>query len=183
MCNTLLVHLCGCKWKNFYFYDWAVFHCAHTHTYMFSSVTQSCPTLCERHGARPWAAATVHKRGREELPHVWGQGKKPGGPHAQGVAAKRSYPTSKVRGGGQECQAATTQEQPRGPTPCPRSCGCTGAGGPRGATSRSRSGGAGVRRYCLSKVRSSGCALLEQPLMNESKECLEVVKTSLDLLP
>ena len=29
-------------------------------------------------------------------------------------------------------------------------------------TPRSRSGGAAVRRYSLSKVRSSGCALLEQ---------------------
>ena len=39
----------------------------------------------------------------------------------------------------------------------------SGAGGPRGATPRSRSGGAAVRRYPSSKVRSSGCALLEQP--------------------
>ena len=53
----------------------------------------------------------------------------------------------------------------RGATPRPRSGGCAGgAGGPRGATPRSRSGGAAVRRYPSSKVRSSGCALLEQPL-------------------
>ena len=37
-----------------------------------------------------------------------------------------------------------------------------GAGGPRGATPHSRSGGAAVRRYPSSKVRSSGCGLLEQ---------------------
>ena len=37
-----------------------------------------------------------------------------------------------------------------------------GAKGLRGATPRSRSGGAAVRRYPSSKVRSSGCALLEQ---------------------
>ena len=78
--------------------------------------------------------------------------------------AERSYPTSEVRGGGRECQAATAQEQPGRPTPRSRSCGCMGAGGPRGATPRSRSGGAGVRRYRLFKVRSGGCALLEQPL-------------------
>ena len=48
-------------------------------------------------------------------------------------------------------------------TPRPRSGGCAGAGGPRRATPRSRSGGAAVRRYPLSKVRSSGCTLLEQP--------------------
>ena len=39
----------------------------------------------------------------------------------------------------------------------------SGAGGPGGATPRSRSEGAAVRRYPLSKVRNSGCALLEQP--------------------
>ena len=38
------------------------------------------------------------------LPHVQGQGQKPGGPHARGVAAKRSYPTSKVRGSSREEQ-------------------------------------------------------------------------------
>jgi len=37
-----------------------------------------------------------------------------------------------------------------------------GAGGPRGATPRSRSEGEAVRRYPSSKVKSSGCALLEQ---------------------
>ena len=63
----------------------------------------------------------VHKRGREKLPHVRGQGQKPGGPHAQGAAAKRSYPTSEVRGSGLECQAAMAQERPRGATPCLRS--------------------------------------------------------------
>ena len=47
--------------------------------------------------------------------------------------------------------------QPRGATPHPRSGGCMGAGGPIGATPRSRSGGA-----TLTKVRSRGCALLEQ---------------------
>ena len=37
------------------------------------------------------------------------------------AAAKRSYPTSEVRGSGRECQAAMVQEQPRGVTPRPRS--------------------------------------------------------------
>ena len=44
----------------------------------------------------------MHKRSREELPHVRGQGQKLEGPHARRVAAKRSYPTSKVRGSGGE---------------------------------------------------------------------------------
>ena len=36
-------------------------------------------------------------------------------------AAKRSYPSSEVRGSGRKCQAVTTQERLRGATPCPRS--------------------------------------------------------------
>jgi len=48
-------------------------------------------------------------------------------------------------------------------TPPPSSSGCTGTGGPRGDIPRSRPEGAVVRRYPSSKVRSSGCALLEQP--------------------
>ena len=40
-------------------------------------------------------------------------------------------------------------QQPRGATTCPRSSGCAGTGGPRGATPHSRSGGVAVRRYPL----------------------------------
>ena len=52
------------------------------------------------------------------------------------AAAKRSYPTSEVRGSGREYQTATAQERPRGATPC------------------LRSGGAAERRYPESEVRS-----------------------------
>ena len=71
--------------------------------------------------------------GREDLPHVRGQGQKPGGPHARRAAAKRSYPTSEVRGCSPEFQTATAQEWlrratqvrgqgwwPRGATQCPK---------------------------------------------------------------
>ena len=61
------------------------------------------------------------KRGREELPHVRCQGQKPGGPLARRAAAKRSYPTSEVRGSCREYQTATALEWPRGATPRPRS--------------------------------------------------------------
>ena len=65
---------------------------------------------------------------------------KPGGPHARGAAAKRSYPTSMVRGSGQDCQTATAQEPPRGATPHPRP------------------GAAAGRRYPASKERwLQGC--------------------------
>ena len=69
---------------------------------------------CDRHA----------KCAREEPPHIWSQGQKPGGPHARRAAAKRSYPTSEVRGSGRECQTPMAQERlrwPRGATPCPRS--------------------------------------------------------------
>ena len=61
------------------------------------------------------------KRGQEELPHVRGQRQKLGGPHAQRVVAKRSYPMSEVRGSSRECQATMVQERPRGAALHPRS--------------------------------------------------------------
>ena len=82
------------------------------------------------------------KHGREELPQVRGQGQKPGGPHARRTAAKRSYPTSKVRGSGRECQTVTVQEQPKGATPLSRSGGWR-----RGVTPRPKSGAVAGRRY------------------------------------
>ena len=66
----------------------------------------------------------------EELPQVRGQGQKPGGPHARGAAAERSYPTSEVRTSGRECQAATAQEQLRGVIPHPRSGVAAGRNNP-----------------------------------------------------
>ena len=105
----------------------------------------------------------VRGGGREELPHIWGQGKRLRGatPHPRsGEAAERNYPTSKVRGSGRE-ELPHVQGQgrwPREATPCPRSGGCMGTGGLRGATPHSRSGGA-----TSSKVKSSCYALLEQP--------------------
>ncbi|CAI9151830.1 unnamed protein product [Rangifer tarandus platyrhynchus] len=57
---------------------------------------------------------------------------------------------SEVRGGDRERQAVMVQEPRRGATQPPRSGCCAGTGG------------AAVRRYPLSKVRSNGCALLEQ---------------------
>ena len=81
-------------------------------------------------------------RGREELPYVRGQGQKPGGPHARRVAAKRSYPTSGIRGSGREYQTVMVQEWPRGATLRPRSRAVT-----RGVTPHLRSGVEAGRRY------------------------------------
>ena len=80
------------------------------------------------------------------------------------VVAVRSYPMPEARGSSWKELPHTRGQgrQPGGVTAHPRSSGCAGAGGPRGAIPRSRSGGPAVRRYPLSKVRSSGCDLLEQ---------------------
>ena len=69
-------------------------------------------------------------------------------------------PHIRGRGGGRvELPHVRGQVQlTRGATPRPRSGSFTGAGGLRRATPRSRSG-----KVTSSKVRSSGCILLEQP--------------------
>ena len=60
-----------------------------------------------------------------------------------GAAAKRSYPTPEVRGGGRE-------EQPH----IQGTAAALGAG-LRGATTRLRPGGVAVKRYPSSKVRET----------------------------
>ena len=75
---------------------------------------------------------------------------------ARRAAAKRSYPTSEVRGSGREYQTATAQEQPRGATPRLRS---GAAAGRRYPASKVRGGD--ERSYPTSQVRGSG--LEEQP--------------------
>ena len=78
---------------------------------------------------------------------------------------ERSYSTSKSRGCGWEEQLHT-RGQGRwlgGAASHPRSSGCMGTEGPRGAIPCWRSGGAVMRRYSSSRVRSCSCALLEQP--------------------
>ena len=67
------------------------------------------------------------------------------------MEAKRSYPTSEVRGSGRECQIATAQEWPRGATPI------------------LRSGGEAERRYPLSKVRGSGQEEIPHALKPEAR--------------
>ena len=87
----------------------------------------------------------------EELPQVRGQGQWPGGPtlHLRpGAVAGRSYPMPKPRGGSLEDlpHAGGQGPRPREATPPPRSGGCMGAGGPKGATPHSRYGGVAMRR-------------------------------------
>ena len=112
-----------------------------------------------------WAAAMAHMRGREELPHVGGQGQRTRVPGCDSAGAvERSYPPARGQG-----------RRPGGATPGPRSGHCVGTGGPSGAIPRSRSGGGGgeetpllqgkeqrqrfagaaVKRYPTSKVRET----------------------------
>ena len=122
----------------------------------------------------PW---TMQKRGREELPlaraRPWGATPCPW----SGVGTESTRLRQRRSSGGEELHVQGKGRQPeelphpggqgprlRGATPLSRSC-WAGAGGPRGsrgAPPRSRSGGAAVRKYPSCKVRSSGCALLEQ---------------------
>ena len=76
-----------------------------------------------------------------------------------------TYPTPEVRGDG--TRGATTHSRSgaaaKRSNPKSKRGGCVGTGGLRGATPCSTSGGAAMRRYPWSKIRSSGCTLLEQP--------------------
>ena len=119
-----------------------------------------------------------HRSNWEELPHVQGQGRRLAGATPSprsGAVTKRSYPCPRSGAAAQSarlwrCRNAWEElphalgqgRRPKQATPRSRSCGCTGAGGSRGTIPRSRSGGSAVRRYPSSKIRSSGCALLEQ---------------------
>ena len=114
-----------------------------------------------RSGAESGRTPCPRGGGQEELPHVQGQKWRPGGATPRprsGAAAQRSYPASEARG-----SIRGQGQRPGGETPPPRSSGCMGARGSRGSIPGSKSEGAAVRRYPSSKVRSSGCALLEQP--------------------
>ena len=128
-----------------------------------SMCKRSYPTSEVR--GRSWRTPCPKGGSQEELPHIRGQGQRPRVPGCDSAGtAERSYP---IWGQGQQPRGATQVWgqgwRPGGAAPQPRSSGCEGAGGPRGAIPRWRSGRAVVRRYPSSKVRSNGCALLEQP--------------------
>ena len=114
-------------------------------------------TLCPRSGvvaerSYPASEVSVSRGGQEKPPRAWGQGWWRWGATPSprpGAAPGRSHPCPRPG--------------PAAGRSNPRSGGCAGTGGPRGAIPRWRSGTAEVRRYALSKVRNSGGALLEQP--------------------
>ena len=115
---------------------------------------------------RSFPASAVGGGGREELPLVGGQGRRPGGVSPRprpGAAAGRSYP---VRGQGRSLGGATQSEARGGVWEGqPHIQGALAARAPEGQRSSStfkvgRGGGAEIP---VVQVRSSGCALLEEP--------------------
>ena len=100
---------------------------------------------------------------REELPRVRGHGRRPGGDTLRprsGAAAKRSYPASKVSGGGEETPCVRGQgsgrrsypasEASRGREETPR---VRGQGRPGEATSRPRPGAVTLRSHLEPEAR------------------------------
>jgi len=142
-----------------------------------SSVAQSCPTLCNPmdcntpgllvHRQLPEFTQThVHWVMDDIQPsHPLSSPSPPGFKlsQQQGLFKWVSYSHQMAKVLEFQLQHQSFQCILRTDFPHPRSGGCTGAGGPRGAIPCWRSGRAAVRRYHLSKVRSSGCTLLEQP--------------------
>ena len=124
-------------------------------------------TPYQRSGAASQSARRRRRsKGREELPRVRGRGRGPGGATPRqrpGAAAGRSYP---VRGQGRRPGGATQSEARGGVWEGqPHIQGALAARAPEGQRSSStfkvgRGGGAEIP---VVQVRSSGCALLEEP--------------------
>ena len=99
-------------------------------------------------GTEAWAAVMVHKYGREELPHVRGQGQGLGGPTLcprPGAAAERSNPMSKerrLRGRRRAERSYSTFKVRRGDLV-------------QGKEQRLHFAGTAVKRYPTSKVRET----------------------------
>ena len=119
--------------KTFSYHNVYISGFLYTYIYSFSSIAEAQRTPCPKGG------------GQEELPHVWGQGQRPRVTDCNRTGtAERSYPASEVRGSDEiasEARGGGREEQPHarglgwwpgGPTPHPRSGGCTGPGRPRG---------------------------------------------------
>ena len=82
--------------------------------------------------------------------------------------AERSYPTPEVRGSGWERQAATTQERPRGATPCPRSGVAAKRSNPKSKELRLCRCRRAERSYSTLKVRRGGYE--EMPLVQGKEQ-------------
>ena len=116
-----------------------------------------------RRAKRSYSTFKVRRGGSEEIPLV--QGKEQWLRFA-GAAVKRYLMPPCLRPGvaaGRRNPCPRPGAVARKTNPTSKEPWLHGRRRARGATPRSRSGGAAVRRYPLSKVRSSSCTLLEQP--------------------
>ena len=138
-------------------------------------------TPYQRSGAASQSARRRRRsKGREELPRVRGRGRRPGGATPRrrpGAAAGRSSPASEARGGGREERprvrgqgrrpGGATQSEARGGVweGQPHIQGALAARAPEGQRSYStfKVGTGGGAEIPVVQVRSSGCALLEEP--------------------
>ena len=134
-----------------------------------------------RSGAEAGRTPCPKGGGQEELPHIRGQGQRPRVSDCDSAGtAERSYPTSKVGGGDErsypalEVRGSGWEERPHAPKPKASSGGGEEQPHLQGAVAAQAQEcleelfhvqGQERRRWEIpwSKVRSSGCALLEQP--------------------
>ena len=85
------------RWPKFRSFSFRIDWVDHLYIGLFlGSVSQSARAAVTAHRE---SGRRCTERGQEELPHIQGQGQKTGRPHELGAMAKRSYRTSKVRGG------------------------------------------------------------------------------------
>ena len=95
--------------------------------------------------------------------------------------AERTYPTSKVRGGGRECQAATAQERPRGATPRLRSGVAAERSNPTSKERWLHGRRRAERSYSTFKVRRGSCE--EIPLVQGKEQWLRFAGAAVNRYP
>ena len=125
---------------------------------MLSTAERSHPMSEDRGGGREYQPAMAQKlpRGATLCPRSEGAAERRYPASEVKGGDERSYPTSEVRGGGQE-------ELPYAPSLRPGAASEVRGGGQEDQPHvQGRSGRAAVSRYPSYKVRSNGCALLEQ---------------------
>ena len=149
MSRYLVKHYSGCFWMRLTFKSHIERAAATAHIARPRGATPR-----PRPGAEAGRTLCLRCGGQEELPHVRGQRQRQGGatahPRSGAVAesarlqqrrsSREELPDVRGRGGGREelPHARGQGRQPGGATPPPRSGGCAGSGGPRGAIPRSR---------------------------------------------
>ena len=95
--------------------------------------------------------------------------------------AERSYPSPQVRGGHQEYQALSTQEWPRGATPCLRSEEAAERSNPTSKEQQLHGQRRAERSYSMFKVRRGSCE--ELPLVQGKEQWLHFAGAAVKRYP